>query len=209
KGAKHSRTECVHILPFALSKLKEKNATYTKSDAYKNKAATWWALYKYFPALRDKIGAETVNQPGNATTYSSTIQGAWFFSYGFQPMEQHKYSIEILDEDSYYASQLPATVTLAQHNPAVPRPDPDVLDVHLRIGRILKLSGIDYRVQRILSEDAYGEQDIASGPPWVRCIATDEDGLRGQFGTACVSLVLPPVLQDEGRALPLTQAYEQ
>lgn len=50
KGAKHSRTECAHILPFALSKLKEKAAVQVQ-----NKATTWWALYEYFPALQDYV----------------------------------------------------------------------------------------------------------------------------------------------------------
>lgn len=68
KGAKHSRIECAHILPFALSKLKEKTAVQVQ-----NKATTWWALYEYFPALRGKIAADTVNQPGNAVTLSAVI----------------------------------------------------------------------------------------------------------------------------------------
>lgn len=95
KGAKHSCTECAHILPFALSKLKEKNATHTK-----NKATAWWALYEYFPALRRKIGAESVNQPGNAITlWSSIHKELGLFSYGFQRWRSNTNTrIESLDE---------------------------------------------------------------------------------------------------------------
>ena len=79
-----SKTECAHILPFALSKLEEKNATHTK-----NKATIWWALYEYFPVLRNKIGADTVNQPGNAMTLDSKLHEEFGrFSYGIQPTNE-------------------------------------------------------------------------------------------------------------------------
>lgn len=84
KSATHTRTECAHILPFALSKLKEKTAVQVQ-----NKATTWWALYEYFPALRGKIAADTVNQPGNAVTLSAVIHTEFaLFTLGFQPTEE-------------------------------------------------------------------------------------------------------------------------
>jgi hypothetical protein len=58
-----TRTECAHILPIALRKFEEKNATQTK-----NKATIWWALYQYLPCLKGKIGAESINQSQNAMT---------------------------------------------------------------------------------------------------------------------------------------------
>lgn len=39
----------------------------------KNKATTWWALYHYFPALENKIGAETINQPSNVITLDPAL----------------------------------------------------------------------------------------------------------------------------------------
>jgi hypothetical protein len=80
RGFGKSNTECAHILPFALSKLDDRNATHTK-----NKATTWWALYEYFPALKNKIGADTVNQPENALTLSSIFHEEFgLFTLGFQ-----------------------------------------------------------------------------------------------------------------------------
>lgn len=32
------------------------------------KATVWWAMYRYFPFLKGKIGADSINQPGNAMT---------------------------------------------------------------------------------------------------------------------------------------------
>ncbi|KAK3371924.1 hypothetical protein B0H63DRAFT_282930 [Podospora didyma] len=142
RGNKRTDTECAHILPFALSKLEEKNATQTK-----NKTTTWWALHQYFPALKNKIRADTVHQPGNAITLRSVLHGEFNrFSFGFRPTnEEHKYYIEILDGDFYEAAQLPTTVTFAQHDTRVPRTDPDILDVHLRISHVLKKVGHRYK----------------------------------------------------------------
>jgi len=80
KGAGKTKTQCSHILPFALGKFEEKNATYTK-----NKATIWWALYQYFPVLKNKIGADTVHQPGNAITLASSLHEEFGqFTFGFQ-----------------------------------------------------------------------------------------------------------------------------
>ncbi|KAK0725152.1 hypothetical protein B0H67DRAFT_658412 [Lasiosphaeris hirsuta] len=147
RGTGYTRTRSARILPFALSKLEEKNATYMK-----NKATIWWALYEYFPALKNKIGADTVNLPINAITLNSIFdEELGQFTFGFQATnEEHKYRIEILEEDSHYTTQLPTVVTFAQHDTDVPRPDPDILDVHLRIARILKVSGTGLAVQESL-----------------------------------------------------------
>ncbi|KAK5651069.1 hypothetical protein OQA88_13717 [Cercophora sp. LCS_1] len=146
RGNKYTSTKCAHILPFALSKFEEKNATQTK-----NKATTWCALYNYFPALENKIGADTIHQPGNAITLDTKFHDELGqFNFGFQATdEEHKYRIEVLDEESYYTGQLPTVITFAQHDARVPRPDPDVLDVHLRISRILKVTGIGHAVSEV------------------------------------------------------------
>ncbi|KAK3358801.1 hypothetical protein B0T25DRAFT_577040 [Lasiosphaeria hispida] len=105
----------------------------------KNKATIWWALYEYFPALKNKNGADTVNLPINAITLNSTFDEEFGqFTFGFQATNEHKYRIEIVQEDSHYTTQLPTVVTFAQHDTDVPRPDPDMLAIHLRIAHILK-----------------------------------------------------------------------
>lgn len=134
----------------------------------KNKATIWWALYEYFPALKNKNGADTVNLPINAITLNSTFDEEFGqFTFGFQATNEvyylpnsqdttniftweHKYRIEIVQEDSHYTTQLPTVVTFAQHDTDVPRPDPDMLAIHLRIAHILKVSGIGLAVQASL-----------------------------------------------------------
>ncbi|OIW34084.1 hypothetical protein CONLIGDRAFT_677797 [Coniochaeta ligniaria NRRL 30616] len=148
RTSKHGATECAHILPFALRKLDDRSATHTK-----NKAAIWWALYEYFPILNGKIAPNTINQAANAMTlaaFAHRVFGA--FSFGLKATEKdHEYQIEVLDPESYETSLLPPQVTFLQHDTRVPMPDKDLLDVHLRIGRILKVSGIGAAVRQSLA----------------------------------------------------------
>ncbi|KAK4145808.1 uncharacterized protein C8A04DRAFT_10219 [Dichotomopilus funicola] len=133
-------TECAHILPFALSNLDGRNATQTK-----NRSTVWWALYRYFPALKNKIGADTINQPGNAITLASALHEQFGrFAFVFKATnEEHKYHMEILNDSSFYVVHMvPGSVVLPQEDAKVQRPDSDILDVHMRIGRILQVSGI-------------------------------------------------------------------
>jgi hypothetical protein len=76
------RTQCAHILPFALRKFNEKDAQEVNhfpiayvfylgmltSIQTETKAIIWSALYRYFPFIRNKIKPETINQPENAIT---------------------------------------------------------------------------------------------------------------------------------------------
>ncbi|KAK4146786.1 uncharacterized protein C8A04DRAFT_34677 [Dichotomopilus funicola] len=138
KGTKCANTQCSYILPFALSNIDKRNATQTK-----NHETTWWALYRYFPALKNKIGANTINQPSNAITLISELHREFGqFTFGF------KAANEILDDPPYYTSQVPAFVIVPQEDAEVQRPDPDILDVHMRIGRILQLSGIGFAIRQ-------------------------------------------------------------
>jgi hypothetical protein len=175
KGTGKTKTQCSHILPFALSKLEEKNATQTK-----NKATIWWTLYHYFPVLENKIGADTINQPRNAITLDSKLHEEFGqFTFGFQATnevchlpnsqdttnifgQEHKYRMEILDGDSYYTRMLPAFAVVARKDANVERPDPDMLDVHMRIGRILQASGIGLAVLQSLARGNSGVYNIAS-----------------------------------------------
>jgi hypothetical protein len=69
------KTECAHILPFALRKFDENNALETR-----NKAIIWLSLHRYFPALKGKIDASTINQPQNAITFIDMVHSR-FGSY--------------------------------------------------------------------------------------------------------------------------------
>lgn len=80
RALKKTPTECSHILPFALRNLNDGNATQTK-----NHATIWWAIYHYFPDLKSKIGADTINQPANAMTPAFALHEEFGrFTFGFK-----------------------------------------------------------------------------------------------------------------------------
>lgn len=62
-GALSADTECAHIIPFGLRKFDE-----DKQPQAARRATIWWALYRYFPSLKGKISAATVNERTNAFT---------------------------------------------------------------------------------------------------------------------------------------------
>ncbi|EFX01451.1 hypothetical protein CMQ_6393 [Grosmannia clavigera kw1407] len=68
RGAMRTSTECAHIIPFALGSFNENDATETR-----DKAIIWFALHRYFPALREKITARNINQRANAVTLDSSV----------------------------------------------------------------------------------------------------------------------------------------
>ncbi len=63
-----AKTECAHIIPFALGKFDDSRAIETR-----NKATIWFAIHRYFPALKGKIHAGNINQRENAFTLASSI----------------------------------------------------------------------------------------------------------------------------------------
>ena len=76
-------TECAHIIPFALGKFNDKDTLETE-----NKALIWWTLYRYFPALRGKIDAVSINQLGNVVTLFSEAHNIFGeFELAFWPQE--------------------------------------------------------------------------------------------------------------------------
>lgn len=50
------------------------------------RATVWWALYRYFPALKGAIGPDSVNKPENAMTMRSDIHGLFAkYRFAFKP----------------------------------------------------------------------------------------------------------------------------
>ncbi|KAL7944799.1 hypothetical protein V8C42DRAFT_325949 [Trichoderma barbatum] len=132
-------TQCAHILPFALREFDANSALETK-----NKAIIWWSLHRYFPELRGKIDAGSINQHGNLITIDNSIHFSFGnYSIGFWPMDmENTYEIR-----SFSASGLPAVIPTGQryfrlesHDRQIPLPNKDFLKVHCRIAEILQLA---------------------------------------------------------------------
>ncbi|OTA04343.1 hypothetical protein A9Z42_0049220 [Trichoderma parareesei] len=131
-GASRAITQCAHILPFGLSSFDEADAVATK-----NKAIIWYALHRYFPALRGKMDTDSVNQYGNLMTLESNAHFALGdFSLAFRPMDKDNvYKVCAFDllPSSIQDGQL---VEFVAHD-RFPLPDRDILKVHCRIAEIL------------------------------------------------------------------------
>ncbi|KAM6528089.1 hypothetical protein FALCPG4_009113 [Fusarium falciforme] len=136
-----TKTECAHILPFSLSKFDSRSALETQ-----NKAVIWCALYRYFPALKGKIGTESINQPSNAFTLGSTLH-ADFGEYHvyFSPKNDLENTYTMTSIEGYQllsATRVPGlngdVMELQSHDPTTPLPDPEFLKVHARISQILE-----------------------------------------------------------------------
>ncbi|KAK3936961.1 hypothetical protein QBC46DRAFT_268572 [Diplogelasinospora grovesii] len=137
-------TQCCHILPFALRKFNEENSMEVEA-----KATIWWALYRYFPALRGKIGSSTINQEGNALTMV-TVAHEYFglFAFSIQPTDV-KNVYQTHTYESYYEEELPKFLTFISHDQSVPAPDGDFLNTHYVIGKILHVIGLINKFPRI------------------------------------------------------------
>ncbi|KAM0437515.1 hypothetical protein ACHAPT_001879 [Fusarium lateritium] len=169
-GTRVVHTECAHVLPFALSKFDSKNAVETE-----NKATIWWALYRYFPGLKDKIGPETMNQERNAITLGCDVHEDFGqYKLAFWPTgKENKYKAEWFTPWPG-AQRAPGTTDLIMElkssDPSVPMPSPEYFKVHHRIAQILEVSGIGHAVEEELDAATFdpenmspdGSTDIAS-----------------------------------------------
>lgn len=98
------RTQCAHILPFSLRRFDEQSAqevsrvlscygsclralTNLSLNQTENKSTIWWALYRYFPDLKDLIDPSTINQPGNAITMTNALHEEFgAFNLALEPL---------------------------------------------------------------------------------------------------------------------------
>lgn len=52
-------------------------------------------------------------------------------------------------------------ITLEQHDPSVPMPDPAFLRVHFQVAQILAVSGIGHRIEEACEEESRGPANLA------------------------------------------------
>ncbi|KAL7936913.1 hypothetical protein V8C35DRAFT_294181 [Trichoderma chlorosporum] len=152
KDLKICNTQCTHILPFALRKFDPESAFETGV-----KAQIWWALYRYFPFVAGKIGPASINTPGNAITLCTEAHldfGA--MRIAAEPRgEAHEYRLHNIDANYTMGEFLKkkSTITLTQSDPAVQMPDPDFLRLHYQVSKILEVSGIGWKIARIMAHN--------------------------------------------------------
>ncbi|KAB5531330.1 hypothetical protein GE09DRAFT_382591 [Coniochaeta sp. 2T2.1] len=128
-------TECCHILPYNPRKC------VVESDDERHMIATiWWALHRYFPALKGKICAETINQPDNLLTLQAGLHKHFdLFNFALEPTQTpHGYNCV-----PYKRLALTATsVTFRSYDQKIPLPDADFLQAHACVARVLDISDL-------------------------------------------------------------------
>ncbi|EZG04228.1 hypothetical protein H106_05896 [Trichophyton rubrum CBS 735.88] len=143
-------TETAHILPFSLGKFDADKAIETE-----NKARIWQCLYRYFPGLHRVLSPETINTPANAITLDGYIhQQFGSLNVTFKETDDaHVYKIIKYDQTNHIAfSFLPSNglMALRCEDSSVLMPSPFLLSVHARVGKILKVSGLKDRLEKIM-----------------------------------------------------------
>ncbi|EGD94587.1 hypothetical protein TESG_02097 [Trichophyton tonsurans CBS 112818] len=141
-------TEIAHILPFALGK-------FDGDKDIENKARIWQCLYRYFPGLHKVLSPETINTPANAITLDQYIHHQFgSLNVTFKETDDaHVYEIIKHNQTNHIAfSFLPSNglIALRCEDNSVLMPSPFLLSVHARIGKILKVSGLKDRLEKIM-----------------------------------------------------------
>lgn len=129
--------------------------TAADQDQSDDKATIWWALYRYFPFLREKIASDSINKPHNAVTIGKYVFPYWaLFDLALEPVcaADNSYRWKCFDEELTDEPELQETVTWEQHA-AVPLPDPDFFRFHLQLAKILDETGIRRKISRVCSEN--------------------------------------------------------
>ncbi|KAK3341943.1 hypothetical protein B0T25DRAFT_466478 [Lasiosphaeria hispida] len=157
--ARFGHTECAHIIPFALGNFNDKDALETE-----NKSLIWWTLHRYFPTLRSKIDAASINQLGNVVTLFSEAHNIFGeFELTFRPQENAPNSYETITVPGYAVESKSGSsiIQLEQHDASIPMPDPEYFKVHHIISQILEVSGLGCEIDELLkaAEEAVEKLD--------------------------------------------------
>ncbi|EZF30887.1 hypothetical protein H109_06327 [Trichophyton interdigitale MR816] len=142
-------TEVAHILPFSLGSFDE-----DKQFEVENKATIWQALYRYFPGLEKVITPDAINTPANSITLFQLLHPQFgSLNITFKETDQ-PYVYNIVHKLANYIefSYLPRNgqVTFHCYDNSIVMPSPFLLSVHARIGKILQVSGLKERFEKIM-----------------------------------------------------------
>ncbi|KAL7800179.1 hypothetical protein V8C37DRAFT_414087 [Trichoderma ceciliae] len=152
-GIAYAPTQGAHILPFALGMFGDRH-----SSANRRKSLIWQALYRYFPALKGKIGGFSINQPENMVSMSLNV----YSKFGGCEM-----ALWPLNK----TGPVEECVELRSANSTLPLPDKEFFRTHCIISEILQVSGI-------LDESEAEYEDLYSDD------SADVESLAAQLGQA-------------------------
>ncbi|OIW24796.1 hypothetical protein CONLIGDRAFT_692315 [Coniochaeta ligniaria NRRL 30616] len=153
-GEQIIETECAHVIPFSFGSFDAQSSSDTEA-----KATIWWTLYRYFPILAGKIGADTINQRENAVTLMIVHHKRFGkMRLRFRPVEGRRNTYETILADMYTDQPISATksgssiIELEQYDDTVPMPSAEYFRTHCTIAEILEVTGLGEEMWNIISE---------------------------------------------------------
>ncbi|KAJ6187542.1 hypothetical protein N7519_002450 [Penicillium mononematosum] len=115
-----AQTEGAHIIPYSYASRKI-------STVQTKRASAWTLLYESFPALRNTIHSESINDPANGMTLITDLH-AWFgtFQLAFEATDKaNEYNILTFRKPPATAGTIPDKVTFTNAAPDnISLPDP-------------------------------------------------------------------------------------
>ncbi|KAF6812981.1 hypothetical protein CSOJ01_04814, partial [Colletotrichum sojae] len=157
--------ELCHILPAALAHFPTNSET--EKEALEN---IWFALWRYFPSLKGKIGPDKDSLEQHANLVTFNIITRIFFdrhNLAFNPLQDSgapdRYKIEKLlsgafgNEPPEGHREVMALVSSSSHSDnddekiSLPLPEPELFRAHCQIAKILRATGVGREMDEVMS----------------------------------------------------------
>ncbi|KAH0420174.1 hypothetical protein CcaCcLH18_14149 [Colletotrichum camelliae] len=142
-------THLSHVLPLALGKFNDANQMEREAAAN-----FWYALYRYFPGLKGKIGPDSLNQHQNLITFQTGAREDYNnLLLAFNPVDDkiNKYEVKNLQGHPFAVKPPPGhreVMTLVSFDDRYPLPEPEFFRADYQIASILDASGIGAKIRR-------------------------------------------------------------
>ncbi|CAP94480.1 Pc18g02560 [Penicillium rubens Wisconsin 54-1255] len=155
-------TEGAHITPYSYASWK--TLVYTLPIRMRTKRTSAWTfLYESFPALRNTIHAESINDPVNGMTLLTDLH-TWFgdFRLAFEATDRpNEYKILTFGRPLATAGHIPEKVTFTNAAPDdISLPSPVLLHCHCVMAKIFHVSGMGETVEKFMRK----WDDLKQGP---------------------------------------------
>lgn len=142
------QTECAHIIPLSV-------AEWNSESEMEAKLGIWISMKHYFPVLKEKINFdyESINNHRNGITMLDAVHTHFLeFEIAFEATETlHTYRL-VIHRPNIVAISLPSHVTFASQDGRYELPNPELLEIHASIARILHASGQSWEINKILRD---------------------------------------------------------
>ncbi|CAG8265346.1 unnamed protein product [Penicillium nalgiovense] len=149
-------TEGAHIIPYSYASWKTPTVRTKRTSA-------WTFLYESFPALRNTIHAESINDPANGMTLLTDLH-TWLgdFRLAFEATDiPNEYKILTFKRPPATAGHIPEKVTFTNAAPDdISLPSPVLLHCHCVMAKIFHASGMGETVEKFMRK----WDDLKQGP---------------------------------------------